>query len=1244
MNYYNKFITIFIAILVSACSSYEAQYTDGTTRYSGRVYDIIEPAFIDDNDIETSFYLIGDAGGAEEGQTTEGLIAFEKHINNSKTKNDYAIFLGDNIYEKGMPSKNDDTRKLSEHRIDVQLNSVNGFSGSVLFIPGNHEWYSNGLKGLKRQEEYIEKALNDSNAFQPENGCPIKKIDITESITLVIIDSEWYLEDWDKHPTINDDCDIKTKHDFFVEIKNLFAKSNEKTLLVAIHHPTYTNGFHGGKFNFKKHIYPAKDNLPLPVLGSLASQLRTVGGVSKQDVSNNLYQELMKRITTLAKGNEKVIFVSGHEHNLQYIENDGINQIISGAGSKGYPVSLGNDGLFSYGGQGFVVLDVYKDGASKVNYYSAKKGEPKLIYSHTIYEPEKQFDTSKLETNFSPTIKTSVYDKEMTKKSKFYNWLWGDHYRNIYGTDISVPVVRLDTLNGGLNILRRGGGFQTRSIKVENNKGKIYAIRAVKKSALQFLQAAAFTNVYIEEDLKDTYSEELVLDFYTSSHPFANLIIPDLSDAISLYHTNPKLIYIPKHSYINSFNEDHGNELYVIEEHPGDSFLDLESFGNPDAIESTEDVLKNILKDEKYEIDEASFIKARIFDMLIGDWDRHSDQWKWSRFNVSKDKVVYRPIPRDRDQAFSNFDGAMFDILKFIIPDVRKFQVYGESNKNIKWINVSGVKLDRALLQNSYKDEWIKQAKFIQENITDEVIDEAFSKLPAELQDETTIQIKEKLKVRRSNIIDLATRYYEHLINLIVITGTNKDDFIEITRSDNETKISVSRIKKGVIEKPYKNRIVSSSETDEIWVYALDHEDHILVNGIGKKPIYTRIIGGQNNDSYTIKNGRGIKVYDYKSKPNTIVEKGSAVFKFQDIYNNNIYDYTKQITKVNSVIPYIGFNPDDGIQLKVKNSYTIKGFKNNPFYRKFVVDAGYYFATQGLEVKFESMFTHTFGKWDFTTGFLFTNDNYTQNFFGFGNETHNPDDEFGMDYNRVRTEILKGNVGVLKKGFYGSELAINLAIEKIEIESTDGRFITDYYSDNPEFLIQDFGYLNLNIDYNYSSYDLITNPKKGLNVEFKTGLRSNIDDFEKTYAYVFPIIEFYNSLTQNKKLVLKTMAQGQFLIGNDFEFFQAAHLGADTGLRGYRKQRFSGNSSLAFGADLRFSFNKLKTNFFPIQLGVFGGYDLGRVWYKGESLGNWHDDIGGGFWLNILDSISTQLGLFASDESLQFTFGLGVVF
>ena len=596
MNNYNKFITFLIGIIITSCSTYEAQYKD--KNYTSSIDYLENVSNTKDKDIKSSIYLIGDAGDANLGESTKGLTSFTNLIKNSNTKNDYVLFLGDNIYDKGLPSKNDGSYDLSKHRLDVQIDAVKNFDGKTIFIPGNHDWYSDGLKGLKRQEKYIEKKLKDNNAFQPENGCPIKKINISKDIVLVILDTQWYLEDWDRHPTINDDCDLKTRHDFLVEVKSIFAKSNEKTLVVAMHHPTYTNGYHGGKFNLKKHIYPAKENLPLPILGSIAAQLRAVGGVSAQDTSNNLYQELMKRITTLAKGNERVVFVSGHEHNLQYIENDGINQIVSGAGSKGYPVRLGNDGLFSYGGQGFAKLEIYKNGSSKVKFYAAEKEEPKLIFEHTIYDNDLYYDVSKLKSEFPASIKASVYDKSLTEKSKSFIWLWGDHYRAIYGTEINTPIVTLDTLYGGLELLRRGGGFQTRSIKVKNDEGKVYVIRAVKKSAIQFLQAAAFTNVFIENELNDTYSENLVLDFYTSSHPFANFVIGDLSDAIGLYHTNPKLVYIPKHPFINSFNVDHGDALYVIEEHPDDTFLDLESFGKPDDVVSTDDVLKNIIKDE----------------------------------------------------------------------------------------------------------------------------------------------------------------------------------------------------------------------------------------------------------------------------------------------------------------------------------------------------------------------------------------------------------------------------------------------------------------------------------------------------------------------------------------------------------------------------------------------------------------------------------------------------------------------
>jgi hypothetical protein len=52
----------------------------------------------------------------------------------------------------------------------------------------------------------------------------------------------------------------------------------------------------------------------------------------------------------------------------------------------------------------------------------------------------------------------------------------------------------------------------------------------------------------------------------------------------------------------------------------------------------------------KIYIDEAEYIKARLFDMLIGDWNRNEDQWRWGEYK--KKKIVYKPIPRDRDQAF----------------------------------------------------------------------------------------------------------------------------------------------------------------------------------------------------------------------------------------------------------------------------------------------------------------------------------------------------------------------------------------------------------------------------------------------------------------------------------------------------------------------------------------------------------------------------------------------------------------
>ena len=326
------------------------------------------------------------------------------------------------------------------------------------------------------------------------------------------------------------------------------------------------------------------------------------------------------------------------------------------------------------------------------------------------------------------------------------------------------------------------------------------------------------------------------------------------------------------------------------------------------------------------------------------------------------------------------------------------------------------------------------------------------------------------------------------------------------------------------------------------------------------------------------------------------------------------------------------------------NTYTVKGFKNDPFHRKHVLRAGYYFATQGFDVEYSGEFANTFGNWNLILGAHFASENFTQNFFGFGNDTENFDDDLGLDFNRVKTGVLSGMIGVVKRGIYGGNIAITGKVESIEVEGTEGRFITDFFgSMNP--LFQDskvFG--NVDVTYSYGSSDSNAAPTRGMFFTLKTGVTTNLDDTERTFGYVHPALIFYNALTNNRKLVLKTMAQGQFNIGDNFEFYQAARLGANTGLRGVREQRFAGNSALAFGADLRYSLAKFKTGLLPLKLGIFGGYDYGRVWLDGEDSNTWHDSVGGGLWLNAVEMLSGQFGLFNSDEGLRFSFGFGVSF
>lgn len=1220
MKRINIIITFAATAFLMGCASYSPRYKSPTQQPS---------QFPTLDNIDKSFYLIGNAGrGGDE--ASDAMKSLGNYVIENNSEDSYVLFLGNSFYPKGMQPDDKELTKKASQSMQLQLNALKDFKGKIVVLPGNLDW-KGGVDGLELEEDFLKEKLDGGDILQPNNGCAIEGIDINADIFLLAIDTQWFLENWNNYPEMNKKCTIKTRDKFFTEIEGELKKNAGKTIIFAMYHPLLTYGQHGGK-------YPLihKDGF-----STLIKPVKTQGAISMHDRYNERYNDLMGRIRVLTKDLDRLIFVSGLDQSLQYIENGSVKQIVSGSGSGATAAALGQYGEFAYGGEGFARLDVNKNSAAQVRFFQAKNnGASELLFGKEIFPAKIKYDFNTLHNKFPETVKAKIYEDSLVEKTGFYKTIWGEHYRDVYGTEVTAKTVLLDTLYGGLKVVRAGGGHQTISLRLEDKDGRTYNMRGMKKSAVQFLQNVIVKDKIIEKDFQNTLPEDLILDFYTAAHPYGAFTIPKLSDAAGILHTNPKLYYVPKQKALGEFNETYGDELYMIVERPDKAF-EGPLFDYPDNIESTDDVLEKLHRDGKYSLDEPAYIRARVFDMLIGDWDRHNDQWRFTQHDKEDGTATFTPIPRDRDQVYSNFDGGLLDIARTLFNTSRQFQVYGAELRHTEWFNAAGIKLDRALIQNYGREEWLKQAEFIQKNITDEVIERAFKDMPIEVQDQTAEEIKQKLKGRRDNIVKIAGEYFDYFGKLQTITGTNKDDHFEITRLPNGmTDIKVYRIKKGEKGDLIVDRTFNANETKEIWVYGLGDDDVFEVKGKGDHPINIKIVGGQNNDIYRISNGKGIKVYDHKSKKNTIEEKGGATFRLTDNYNYNTYDYKKQKQVTNLILPVVGYNPDDGFKIGPLNILTISGFQGNPFAQQHTFSAGYYFGTKSFEVNYEGEFANIIGEWNFLLGGHFKNPNFSENFYGLGNETINPDYEFdaGKDYNRVRIGGYGGSIGLKKDTPYGSIFKLKALFEGVKIEGTPNRIITDY----PIGLELDETHYYATVEGNFQqeSYDSKVNPTRGMDFNITAGATQSIDNSEAVFGYVKPQLVFYHALTTNRKLVLKTDLRGQFNIGNNFEFFQAAKLGSDTGLRAYSQERFSGRTAAVGGVDLRYSFNQFRTSLTPVQIGILGGYDIGRVWVPNDTSNLWHSSYGGGLWVNTADLISATFNLFNGDEGLRFTFGL----
>jgi hypothetical protein len=330
------------------------------------------------------------------------------------------------------------------------------------------------------------------------------------------------------------------------------------------------------------------------------------------------------------------------------------------------------------------------------------------------------------------------------------------------------------------------------------------------------------------------------------------------------------------------------------------------------------------------------------------------------------------------------------------------------------------------------------------------------------------------------------------------------------------------------------------------------------------------------------------------------------------------------------------------VKLGFNATNTFYGLRQNPYTAQHNYNAAYYFATNGFELGYKGEFAHIFENWNLELAARFTSPNFSINFFGTGNGTGNLDDVLGMDYNRVKIQTLSFSPSLIWRGQLGAKFRTGISIENLEVEETEDRFINTFYLANGEENKNSF--LGVDVEYSYQNMDNAAFPTMGMATGLLMGYKASMENRGEAYAYIVPSLSLDHKIVSNGRLVLATKWKAHFNIGNDYEFYQAANIGGTDGLRGFRNQRFSGKTSYYQNTDLRYSLKSLKTGLLPVTIGVYGGFDYGRVWTPNENSELWHTSYGGGFFLNGADVMTARVALFNSVDGPRISFGVGFGF
>ena len=803
----------------------------------------------------------------------------------------------------------------------------------------------------------------------------------------------------------------------------------------------------------------------------------------------------------------------------------------------------------------------------------------KLFSQHNLNFPDSTFVTI-----------LPVYDEV----GKVHRKIFGENYRKEYAYKTKVPIIRLSQISGGLVATERGGGNQSKSIRLKDKNGKEWVLRSVEK----------YPEVLLPPNLRETFARDILKDNMSAQHPFSALVAPVFAAAIGAAHSDPVIGWVAPDANLGEFDDDFVNTVALLEERlpvgPTDNSIKMS---------------RKLVEDNDNDVNADMLLKLKCLDVLLGDWDRHFDQWRWLA-QPTDSGIYYHPVPRDRDQVFYRSDGKIQRLAQgsWFLP---MMQGYERELQDINWFLWEGREINTRWFNQMDEVQWVKKVDEFCAKMTDELFTTALKRLPEPGYSVRKDELFKTLSMRRKAMPKLMLKYYRFFNRVVDIELSDKNESVQVVSAEDQgLMITVTKLNKtGIQGRQIYKRKFDPSVTKEIRIYLHTGQDKVYISDRDSK-IRIRLIGGNGDKTYTLdRAGKRVKLYDLQKQ--TYLGEASGQIKTH-IRNDsaNVAYIPKDLYKRHMIVPSLGFNNDDGLALGLSVKTTSPGFRKVPYGNTQNYAVLFSFATGAVKINYAGEWLKVLNKIDLTINADIYGPTNAQNFFGQGNQTRyeNPKD---IPYYRARFNLYEFNPA-LSYRTGRSKFSAGPAYQYYVYNKGEniGRILSDpgrLNSPDSSSVSESKMFAGAILKYNLDTRNNRVLPTKGMYIEAKITGYKGLTSYANSFLQLTSSVSGHLKLDPAGKFVISDRIGAGITVGSP-AFYQNQFLGGQGNLLGYRQFRFAGHHSLYNNLEFKVKLADFVNYVLPGQIGLMGLYDVGRVWKPGEDSNVWHHATGGGIY------------------------------